>query len=196
MQNCIFSSHCTQSVCDKSCPMLAETTYLLERNNISMRNECFHTTTDILDRYDRIVDNAAGKVQTVISTNTIQTADIVTYVGICKYWRGSQLHSTVYNLKYSTYLDVIQKSWGASTDDSAEMMKIWASTAKLLIISGIDYVNFKEYQCQILLSLLQSRSNDSELGTIVVSPSVSSIVGTGPFFSRLTEILSKAVVKK
>lgn len=36
MNNCIFTAHCTETICDKACPILVETSYLLERNGLSL----------------------------------------------------------------------------------------------------------------------------------------------------------------
>lgn len=195
MQNCIFSGHCCQPVCDKSCPTLAETTYLLERNNIEMNNPVFNTDISRINKFSNIIDSYEGKLKTVISTNTVRDSDLLTYCGICKYWKGSRLHCTVYNLRYSQYIDMMKKSWSTKSEPTElEYMRIWASSAKLLIISNIDYVNFKDFECQTLLNLLQSRSGP-EFTTLVVSPSVTSLVGDSPFFKRLTEILKKAVIE-
>jgi hypothetical protein len=101
----------------------------------------------------------------------------------------------VYNLKLSQYLEGIQNSWsGSSNLDALEYQKIWVSKAKLLIISNIDFVNFKDFQCQTLLSLLQSRDKP-DMGTIVVSPTTQSLVGSGLFFNRLHEILGRTTIK-
>ena len=192
MQNCIFSGHCSQQVCDKSCPTLAETTYLLERNNIAMNSDVFHADVKQLAKYSSILESCDGKLKTVISKNTVQDADLITYCSICKNWKGSRLHCTVYNLKYSQYIELLKKSWSAKSETSElEYMRIFSSAAKVLIISNIDYVNFRDFECQTLLTLLQSRAG-SEFTTIIVSPRTSSLVGDSPFFGRLTEIIKEA----
>ena len=196
MYNCIYSGRCFQNFrCDKSCPTLAQTSYLLERNKIPMNSHVFKCKPETLDRCNSILEKSRGKVTCVIDQSTVQIADILTYCGICETWKGSQLHCTTYNLRFSTYIDALQKSWGYNSSDSteAEYMKIWADTAKILIVSNIDYVNFKDFQCQTLLSLMQSRSS-SELTTIIVSPPIKSLVGDGQFFARLQEILTKQKV--
>ena len=193
MQNCIFSGHCSQQVCDKSCPILAETTNLLERNNILMTSEVFNTPKDRLEQFSSIVDSAEGKLRTVISKDTVRDADLITYCSICKNWKGSRLHCTVYNLRYSQYIDMMQKSWSSKSEPTElEYMRIFANSAKILVISNIDYVNFRDFQCQTLLTLLQSRASNGYT-TIIVSPPVTSLVGDSPFFARLTEIIKKAV---
>ena len=192
MQNCIFSGHCSKQVCDKSCPTLAETTYLLERNKISMNSEVFHTDPKRLSKMASIVDSSEGTLKTVITKNTVQDADLLSYIAICRNWKGSRLHCTVYNLRYSQYIEMMKKSWSAKSETSElEYMRIFSSSAKVLIISNIDYVNFRDFECQTLLTLLQSRSGD-EYTTIIVSPPVTSLVGDSPFFGRLTEIIKEA----
>lgn len=199
MHNCIFSGHCTENgICSVSCPILAQTSYLLERNGISMTNPVFKLSQDQLNKYVNLLALSSGKTASIIVSGglmTNQAADAITYCAICENWKGSQLHCTVYNLKFSQYIEEVQKSWSFNSDDSAaEYMKIWATRAKVLIISNIDFVNFKDFQCQTLLSLLQSRINNTELTTIVVSPPTSSLVGEGQFFSRLTDMLKKQKV--
>ena len=195
MNNCIFSGHCIKEQCDQSCPTLTETTFLLEQNGINLNSSVFHTDPELLEKYTKIIENTDRTVQTVIAKNTNTVAELLTYCGICKYWRGSRLSTVVYNLKLSQYLEGIQNSWVASaTTDDLEYQKIWISKAKLLIISSIDFVNFKDFQCQTLLNILQSRDKQ-EFSTIIVSPITQNLGGSGIFFSRLQETLSRTKVK-
>lgn len=198
MVNCIFSGHCTEDgICNASCPALAQTSYLLERNEISMNNPVFKMDIKEMNKYTTLLSASAGKLATVVVTGglmTNQAADALTYCAICENWRGSQLHCVVYNLKFSQYLDATQKSWSFNNDDSiVEYMKIWTRDAKVLIISNLDFVNFRDFQCQTLLSLLQSRINTGNT-TIVVTPTISSLVGDSQFFGRLTDTLKKQKV--
>lgn len=192
MDNCIFSGHCINMRCDKSCPALVETSYLLDRNGISISNDVFHSSEEDLQAANKLITDNQGKLKVYISKNTITSATLLTYVGICQNWRGSQLHCTVYNLKFFQYLEAIKKSWNSGSSDNLEYTKIWASTSKLLIVSNIDFVNFKNFECQTLLELIQSRLSNPELTTIIVSPQLSALVGEGSFFSALMEILKKA----
>lgn len=198
MHNCIFSGHCTEDgSCNASCPILAQTTWLLEQNSISMNNPVFRMDLKEMNKYTNLLSASSGKLATVTvsgATMTNQVADALTYCAICENWRGSQLHTVVYNLRFAQYLEATQKSWSFNNDDSTiEYMKIWVRDAKVLIVSNIDYVNFKDFQCQTLLSLLQSRANTGST-TIVVSPQVSSLVGDSQFFGRLTEMLKRQKV--
>ena len=198
MVNCIFTGHCTEDqICSTSCPILAQTSYLLERNGIKMTSPVFKMSDAELQKYVDILAKAQGKVSSVVVSNssfTHEAADALTYCAICEHWKGSQLHCTVFNLKFAQYIETLQKSWSFNADSSeVDYLKIWANNAQVLIISSIDFVNFKDFQCQTLLSLLQSRMG-TDLTTIVVSPTISSLVGDGQFFSRLTDILTKQKV--
>ena len=199
MYNCIFSGHCTEDyACNMSCPVIAETSYLLERNGIGMNNSVFKMTDAQLTKYRNILNEASGKISSVIVSSgdfTNQAADALTYCAICDNWRGSQLHCTVYNLKFAQYIESMKSSWSYSDDssDTMEQTKIWISHAKVLIISNLDFINFKDFQCQVLLSLLQSRASVDQT-TIIVSPSVNSLVGEGQFFAKMTSIISKQKV--
>lgn len=195
MNKCIFTGHCIKTTCDQSCPAYVESSYLLERNGIGLNSGVFHTDPDLLKKYSKLVDDAEGKLLTITSKNTNSTAETIVYCGICKYWKGSRLHTPVYNLKLSQYLDGVQNSWSNTSNlDDLEYQKIWVSKAKLLVISNIDYVNFKDFQCQTLLSLLQTRDKP-DMGTIIVSPPIQSLVGGGLFFGRLQETLGRTTIK-
>lgn len=202
MHNCIFTSHCTELVCDKSCPILAETTYLLERNDIYNSPQVFKLTDNEIQLYSSLVMQSKGKIVTYISNNTIDESAKITYVAICNNWQNSQLHCTVYNLRYSQYLDELKRSWTTHAEpDSLEYKRIWSSSAKILIISHFDFVNFGDFESQTLLLLLQERcSND--LTTILVSPKIDALICTksSVFFTglkaKLNETVAKVVNKK
>lgn len=198
MYNCIFTAHCIETFCDKSCPILAETSYLLERNNLQPTNPVFNASTEKIEKAMKLLDN---NEQTLIAyevgakENTVYEADLLTYCAICKYWKGSQLHCTVYNLKYSKYLDELRKSWKAGESEELQYAKIWSETAKVLIISNTDYVSFSDFESQTLLNLIQQRQSDN-LTTIVVRPYGGGIRTTNSnkfvFTSMLQELLDKA----
>jgi len=199
MYNCIFNGHCMEEQpCNTSCPALAQTSYLLERNDIKMTSPVFKLSDSEVSRYYDILHTSLGKTTSVVVPSgefTNQTADALTYCAICENWRGSQLHCTVYNLKFAQYLETLQSSWsfGNDANDAVSQMKIWVSHARVLIVSNLDFINFKDFQSQTLLSLLQSRIG-IDLTTIVVTPTISSLVGEGQFFARLTNILTKQKV--
>lgn len=195
MHNCMFTGFCVNGECDKSCPDYVESTYLLERNNISLNSNVFHADPKLIQKYSNIITNSEGNLATVIASNTNDAAELLTYCGICKYWKHSRLNTVVYNLRFSQYIDNIQKSWNAKVNsDEMEYINKWLEKAKLVVISNIDYVNFKEFQCQTLLTLIQNRDADG-LSTIVVSPNINSLAGDGMFFGRMKKIFTDSTVK-
>ena len=194
MHNCIFSAHCTENSCDISCPILAETTYLLERNNISMDSHVFNKDPYFINKTLKTLEQSKGALTTVISPgNTVETSELLTYCAICQNWQGSKLHCKVYNLRLSKYIEAIKNSWSKRSEpEKLEYMKIWSESADVLIISHIDFVIFKDFESQTLLNLIQSRQGCNKT-TIVVSPKISTLGGDGKFFATLQSILSKAV---
>lgn len=195
MKDCIFSAHCMADVCDKACPTLVETSYLLERNGIGIENSVFNTETKALSKVISQIHAAKGKVCTIISDNTITMGTLLTYCAICENWQGNRLHCNVYHLRLSNHLDSIQQSWSTKdTPEQLEYEQIWLSSAKTLIISSLDYVQFKDFQAQTLLNIIHNRMNNN-LTTIIVCPKLSTLIGSGPFFQRLTSMLGEAVLK-
>lgn len=202
MHNCIFTAHCTELMCDRSCPKFVETTYLLERNGITFTSPVFSDMSVNTDELSEFLDNSGTFASYIVSssgsnglTDTIRAAEFLTYVAICKNYQGSRLHCTVYNLKYSKYLDELKKSWSMKSEpESLEYAKIWSESAKVLIISNIDYVNFGDFEAQTLLNLIQSRQSEDKT-TIVVSPPVSTIKGKSVFLSTLTSKIASGAKK-
>lgn len=196
MHDCIFTGFCVNGECDKACPDYVESTYLMEKNNISLKSSVFHADPKLIQKYFNIVTGAEEKkLTTVIANNTNEAAELLTYCGICKHWKHSRLHMVVYNLRFSQYLDNVQKSWNTKgMTEETEYVKIWSENAKLLIISNIDYVNFKEFQCQTLLSLIQNR-DANKLSTIIVSPQIKSLAGDGAFFSQMKNLMTNSIQK-
>lgn len=192
MHNCIFSGHCTEFTCDQSCTVLAETSYLLERNNLNMNSKVFKLPQSALAKAKDLLAKSQGKLACFITKDSIRDGDIFTYVSICNSWKGSRLHCVTYHLKYSQYVDMIKQSWSSKYEnESLEYMKIWAESSNTLIISSLDYVSFKDFESQTLLSLLQLRSS-RDLTTIVVCPSPNTLIGQGPFADRLRSLLTEA----
>ena len=203
MYNCIFTPHCTEAFCDKSCPNLVETSYLLERNKIDMSSPVFKEHYYLLETMMKDLAKTESGLQTffVNSKDSVRVADFITYCEICKNWKGSQLHCTVYNLRYSRFLDDVKKSWGMKQEpEDLEYQRIWIDTCKVLIVSNMDYVKFGDYETQTLLNLIQSRQTGDKK-TILVVPPINRIVTAGSsnnssnlFFESLKQILNSTKV--
>lgn len=121
----------------------------------------------------------------VKADSTIAGAELITYLGICRHWKGSRLHASVYSLQYSKYIDMMKQSWNYKVEsDDLQYIKIWTEQSKLLVISNIDYVNFSDFECQTLLNLLQYREGN-HLQTVIVAPKTS-LFGKSTFLPVLT----------
>ena len=198
MYNCIFNAHCTEVFCDKSCPTLVETSYLLERNGISMSSFVFSESQKNIDKMLSVLDKSKNRLGAYVandSLNTVQAAELLSYCAICQNWKGSRLHCNVYNLKYSKYLEELKKSWSMKSEpESLEYMRIWSESAKVLIVSNIDYVNFGDFESQTLLNLIQNRMT-GDLTTIIVTPPLKDLVSGKPsiFFKSLKTKISEAI---
>lgn len=194
MYNCIFSAHCTELFCDNSCPNLTETSYLLERNGIKMNSFVFGASQKDIDRMTRVLKKYEGRLGILAVPSpeaSVKDAELLTYCAICQNWQGSQLHCTVYNLKYSKYMNDTKQSWSMKSEpESLEYTRIWSESAKVLIVSSLDYVNFGDFESQTLLNLFQSRSDDDKT-TIVVRPKTLLSPKGSVFFNALKSRLDE-----
>ena len=197
MDKCIFSPHCMEANCDKSCPILVEISYLLERNNINLDSDVFKTGGIPVDKTLEILEKCEKQIGTVLSNTKYSSqdyADMLTYCAICNHWRGSRLHCTVYNLKLAKYLDSLKNSWTNGVNDELEYQNIWLNSSQVLIISNFDYVNFSDFECQTLLNILDSRRT-AKLTTILVCPKLTQLISSknSLFFKHLLNILENGV---
>ena len=180
--------------CDNACPILAETSYLLERNHILPDSSVFNAPQKSIDAALSIIHKSSKRLGVLETDSTISSSNLITYCAICENWYGNRLHCSVYHLQFSSYLENLQKSWSAKNPiESLEYEQIWLSSAKVLVISNLDYVQFKDFQAQTLLNILHNREN-SGLTTIIVTPKINTLIGSGLFFSRLQSIMKGAVV--
>lgn len=189
LYNCIFTPHCTNTICDKSCPAYVESSYLLERNGIHMNSQVFKTPDNVVKFMQKVLtkfNGTTGGLVVKAPNDTIPIAEALVYCAICQNWLGSNLHCTVYNLKFSKYLDELKKGWSNKGDAEAlDYMRIWSETAKILIVSHFDYVTFNDYECQTLLNLIQTRTTDG-LTTILVSPEPKNLMSSkGTFLNTI-----------
>lgn len=158
-----------------------------------MTSSVFNAPKSKLDTFQAIVDKLPSMYVHIVdaSFDTVQSADLLTYCAICKFWKGSNLHCVVYNLKFSRYVDLIRKSWSMRSEpEELEYIRIFSETAKFLIISNMDYMNFGEFESQTLLNLLAFRQSQ-DVSTVIVSPPIESLVSTKPsvFFNTLKQKL-------
>lgn len=196
MDNCIFTAHCTEELCDKSCPVLAEVSYLLERNDINMNNPVFQSSAkDIANAQKHLHRDSKLLTVTIDDTSdSIDVSNLFTYVAICENWQGSRLNCSVYHLKLSKHLDAIQNSWSVkNSPENLEYQQIWINKAKILIISHLDYIHFKDFQSQTLLNIIHNRM-DNNLKTIVITPPPKELGHQDSvFFTKLQNLLDKVV---
>lgn len=197
MKPCIFAAHCTEAICDMACPILAEVDNLLARNQISLSDPVFSSSDSDIARAQEILTlgESRDRCLTVLTNDTIKTSNLLTYAQICNVWKGNGLHCSVYNLQFSRYIDAIQKGFNQrGANDELEYIQIWVNSAQTLIISNLDYVNFRDFPAQTLLNLIQTRQV-ARLTTILVIPKVSNLIGQGFVFTRLQELLGQEAVR-
>mgnify|MGYP003306920514 CR=1 FL=1 len=203
MRNCIYNAHCSELTCDKSCPIFVQTSYLLERNNISVDSPIMKNSYERIPKVLKVLDKFEGSVGAIQTKYTVEMSELFTYCAICQHWSGSQLHCNVYRLKFSKYLEDTKQSWGArSENDDLEYTRIWSNSCKVLIISNLDYVNFGDFESQMLLNLIQSRQSSDKTTLLILPPPGQlpdrrekiSLIGKGSFYKRLIDLLEEVTV--
>lgn len=194
VSECPFSNQCTEIVCDKSCPRNAELMYLLERNKLSMQSPVFQSTDSMIQKASKLlhIDESIIVVQ---SDKPVDASELIVYLACCEKWHGNCYNCSVYHLNFSGYLSDLQRSFSMQNKpDSLEYEELFMSYAPTLIISGLDYIQFKDFSAQELINLIGNRERERKK-TIVVCQKVDNLVGKGQSFEQLRGWLRKAVVR-
>lgn len=191
-RQCIFSSYCTNKQCDLACSRNAMSQLLLEKSEITINNLANSADLETKKNCHSVIQNSFGKFQVILNHDPVNYADVITYTGICDMCEGHGSNVSVYHLKYSKYIQMLKDSWTYGNNIKLRECQAFLSSAKLVVISGLDYMLLKDFECQTLLSLLQDR-NRLDMATVVVTRSISSLNGGGVFFTSLKELLKSGL---
>lgn len=194
---CPYSGHCIKPECSTACVEYGEMSYLLERNRLDRTNSVFNRSPAVIKTALDVLHKADKALMYFISDHVKDTSNLLTYLSICEHWYGNCLHCYVYHLDLYKHIESIQRSWNLNNlPEDLEYEQIWIESAKILIISNFEYLQFKDFQSQTLLNIINNRIN---LGytTILVGPNLNTLVGANNsvFFSRLKDLLGKAVYR-
>lgn len=193
-RNCIFSSYCANKQCDLSCSKNAVSQILLEKSGISPNNVANSISVESKKKCHNIIQSSFGQYKTVEVSDTVKSSDVFTYVGICDMHKGHGSNVSVYHLKYSKYIQMLRDSWTYGSTTTLREIQAFISSSKILIISGLDYVMFKDFECQTLLTIMQDRLK-SDMATLLVVKSVNELNGQGVFFKSLKKKLEEGCKK-
>lgn len=193
MRQCLCTSYCTRNYCDLACPENAEIKFWLKRNSL-WPPKIAETPPKKIESARKIVEANLGKTSYLKAKNPMESADIITYVCICLYGKKTAFTSGVYNLDFADFIDQTKDSWTTkSKSEKLQYMEIWSQTANQLIVSNIEYMKFSDFECQTLLRLIRERDTDGKTTYIVGSKE--ELIGYGPFFPRLQNILKEATIE-
>lgn len=192
MHDCIYTSLCDKQNCDRSCARNAEISFWMERCNIEMRNNILKNTSEFT-KYRQIIESSLGTVKVVSAKDTVKSGDFLSYVAICLHGVGVAFSNGIFKLNFSEYIEALKNSWNSRYEsESLEYMRIWLRSERYVIINGMDYVRFGDFESQTLLQIMQSRRSENQ-ATILVIPGIDQLVGapTSVFFTRLIDKLNE-----
>lgn len=190
-------------ICNDACLIANCMNYLLDKNGL-YESDIFSTITDEEIAVSQKVFNQAVSTCELTTYVTKQNSskhasDMLTYYSICSMWKGSGVKTMVYNLNFSQYIQYLKFDMNnrpnADELSNAERIKaiiegrIESSNKNLIIVSGLDFVNFSKYNCEVLFEIIATREA-KRLPLIIVAPQLSNIVGEGPLFGKLMDVLN------
>lgn len=190
VKDCVFDSYCTRTLCDRACPRWAQMDYLMMRNGLTSKSRPFMMKMSSLQKYVDLFEESEGSTVVVECNDPVKVAEALSYVAVCNSWNGSAMRVKAYHLLYSSYIQETQASWNGKKSDDLEYKEIWSRSSNVLVVSDLDYVNFKDFQSQTLLQLMQDREREGKT-TFVVVPKLGSLAGSGKMYVLLTSKLRK-----
>lgn len=192
VRDCVFDSYCTLPLCDRSCPRWAQMDYLMMRNDLTPSSRPFQMREEALKKYVDAYNSGVGTTTVITSKDTIKDAEVMSYVSVCNNWEKSAMRVRCYHLVFSKYVDDLQSSWSGTKSDDLQYVEMWSKSCNVLVVSGVDYVNFKDFQSQLILQLMQDRERKGKT-TFVVSPRIEQLTGSGKMFSLMVSKFKQSV---
>lgn len=195
---CPFSSQCERAFCDYSCGKNVLFDVMMKKSEIKPQ-DVGAISVKLRDKVKQ--DLAKFKGYTIYITanrGSKMLGDIYAWLAACKLcpYYGSDV--TVYHLKYSKYLEQLRQSW-ATKYEPEELIeaRCFINTARVLVVSSLEYVQYKDFESQTLFSLLGERSYNRDFTTIVIGPEINTWLGPhitrSQFANRLGIMLEEAV---
>ena len=195
---CPFSSQCERAFCDYSCGKNVLFDVMMKKSEIKPQ-DVGAISVKLRDKVKQ--DLAKFKGSTIYITanrGNKMLGDIYAWLAACKLcpYYGSDV--TVYHLKYSKYLEQLRQSW-ATKYEPEELIeaRCFVNTARVLVVSSLEYVQYKDFESQTLFSLLGERSYNRDFTTIVIGPEINTWLGPhitrSQFANRLGIMLEEAV---
>lgn len=195
---CPFSSQCERAFCDYSCGKNVLFDVMMKKSEIKPQ-DVGAISVKLRDKVKQ--DLAKFKGYTIYITanrSNKMLGDIYAWLAACKLcpYYGSDV--TVYHLKYSKYLEQLRQSW-ATKYEPEELIeaRCFINTARVLVVSSLEYVQYKDFESQTLFSLLGERSYNRDFTTIVIGPEINTWLGPhitrSQFANRLGIMLEEAV---
>lgn len=195
---CPFSSQCERAFCDYSCGKNVLFDVMMKKSEIKPQ-DVGAISVKLRDKVKQ--DLAKFKGSTIYITanrGSKMLGDIYAWLAACKLcpYYGSDV--TVYHLKYSKYLEQLRQSW-ATKYEPEELIeaRCFINTARVLVVSSLEYVQYKDFESQTLFSLLGERSYNRDFTTIVIGPDINTWLGPhitrSQFANRLGIMLEEAV---
>ena len=165
--------------------------YLMMRNDLTPNSRPFKMKSDYLQKYVKEYDSKP-LTRVFCTKDVLKASEVFSYIAVCNEWKGSAMRVKAFHLVFSNYIDSLQNSWSSSKSEDLQYTEMWSKSCNVLIVSGIDYINFKDYQSQLLLQLIQDREREGKY-TIVVSPKLENLAGQGKMFSLMISKLKTCV---
>lgn len=183
---CTCSGQCAKDECDMSCSKNTMLQLHLEKSNIDNVSPAFSICSENMEKFWDIISSTNGTYRIIQCKKASKCAEYMTYCAICKlgYNRGSSI--SVYHLDYNSYVQMIKDSWSGGVTMKLREIQAFVSSAAVLIVSGIDYCVFNDFECQTLMQILDERQKIGK-STLYLVSDITFLAGKGSFFPSMKQ---------
>ena len=127
-------------------------------------------------------------------------ADLYTWVAICKLARYYGSDMTVFHLNFNQYMQNLRAgNWGKGESEKMSITRYLIRTVKVLVISGLEYIQWYDMESQTLMQLIGDRERNTNFSTVIVGKHPKDFMTpytNRPFAAKIYGILEEIVSGK
>lgn len=192
---CPFAAACDSPRCDYSCNRTSTLEAMIRHSEIDP-NRLGKVSPEAISMIESYMQKFSGRTGMVLCNKDSKwLADLYSWVAICKLSRYYGSDIAVFHLNFNQYVQNIRSgNWGRGESERMSLMRYFIRTARVLVISGLEYIQWYDTESQTLLQVIGDRERNSNFSTVIVGRHPKDYMTPythRPFAARVYEVLEE-----
>lgn len=197
---CPFCAACDRPRCDYSCNRTSTLVSMMDLSEIKPTS-LGKVTPEAIQMIEAYMDKFDGTTGMVLCNKDSKwLADLYTWVAICKLARYYGSDMTVFHLNFNQYMQNLRAgNWGKGESEKMSITRYLVRTVKVLVISGLEYIQWYDMESQTLMQLIGDRERNTNFSTVIVGKHPKDFMTPythRPFAAKIYGILEEIVSGK